>query len=250
MTEHEVRQAIYGRELKPNSKLTLLGVLDIVKWGEWESKCSSKDVAKRMKMRETTVRRAFKDLIELNLISRVAQRRETVEGNAYHHRAVTRLNVKEVMSDTPLAHSEPPLAHSELTPLAHNEPPLAHSELTPLAHSELTPTLIVSYNTTGVTTEDNNRETTEDNNRETQSSHSSEPDQESKAEEAEELFVEEDEGKYPQHVIDYARGADHTLERAQEIMDNIQKKRELRRAREKNGSNHNRPTTAYNPKPY
>ena len=232
MTEHEVRQAIYGRELKPNSKLTLLGVLDIVKWGEWESKCSSKDVAKRMKMRETTVRRAFKDLIELNLISRVAQRRETVEGNAYHHRAVTRLNVKEVMSDTPLA---------------HNEPPLAHSELTPLAHSELTPTLIVSYNTTGVTTEDNNRETTEDNNRETQSSHSSEPDQQSKAEEVEVLV---DEGKYPQHVIDYARGTGHTLERAQEIMINKQRKLEIRRAREKSGANHNRPTTAYNPKPY
>lgn len=239
MTEHEVRQAIYGRELKPNSKLTLLGVLDIVKWGEWESKCSSKDVAKRMKMRETTVRRAFKDLIELNLISRVAQRRETVEGNAYHHRAVTRLNVKEVMSDTPLAHSEPPLAHSE--------PPLAHSELTPLAHSELTPTLIVSYNTTGVTTEDNNRETTEDNNRETQSSHSSEPDQQSKAEEVEVLV---DEGKYPQHVIDYAKDNGHTLERAQEIMDNVRRKLEIRRAREKSGANHNRPTTAYNPKPY
>lgn len=232
MTEHEVRQAIYGRELKPNSKLTLLGVLDIVKWGEWESKCSSKDVAKRMKMRETTVRRAFKDLIELNLISRVAQRRETVEGNAYHHRAVTRLNVKEVMSDTPLAHSEPPLAHSELTPLAH---------------SELTPTLIVSYNTTGVTTEDNNRETTEDNNRETQSSHSSEPDQQSKAEEVEVLV---DEGKYPQHVIDYAKDNGHTLERAQEIMDNVRRKLEIRRAREKSGANHNRPTTAYNPKPY
>jgi hypothetical protein len=226
--------------------MTLLGVLDIEKWGEWESKCSSKDVAKRMKMRETTVRRAFKDLIELNLISRVAQRRETVEGNAYHHRAVTRLNVKEVMSDTPLAHNEPPLAHSELTPLAHNEPPLAHSELTPLAHSELTPTLIVSYNTTGVTTEDNNRETTEDNNRETQSSHSSEPDQQSKAEEVEVLV---DEGKYPQHVIDYARGTGHTLERAQEIMINKQRKLEIRRAREKSGANHNRPTTAYNPCP-
>ena len=183
-------------------------------------------------MRETTVRRAFKDLIELNLISRVAQRRETVEGNAYHHRAVTRLNVKEVMSDTPLA---------------HNEPPLAHSELTPLAHSELTPTLIVSYNTTGVTTEDNNRETTEDNNRETQSSHSSEPDQQSKAEEVEVLV---DEGKYPQHVIDYAKDNDHTLERAQEIMDNVRRKLEIRRAREKSGANHNRPTTAYNPKPY
>ena len=229
MTEHEVRQAIYGRELKPNSKLTLLGVLDIVKWGVWESKCSSKDVAKRMKMRETTVRRAFKDLIELNLISRVAQRRETVEGNAYHHRAVTRLNIKEVMSDTPLA---------------HNEPPLAHSELTPLAHSELTPTLIVSYSTTGVTTEDNNRETTEDD----QLSHSSEPDQESKAEEIEELFG--DEGEYSEQVINYARHNKHTLERAREILDNGQRKLEIRRAREKSGSNHNRPTTAYNPKPY
>jgi len=242
MTEHDVRLVIYGRELKPNSKLALLGVLSIVKWGVWESKCSSKDVAKRMKMRETSVRRAFKDLIELNLISRVAQRRETVEGNAYHHRAVTRLNIKELMSDTPLAHSEPPLAHSELTPLAHNEPPLAHSELTPLAHSELTPTLIVSYNTTGVTTEDNNRETTED----AQPSQSSEPDQESKAEEGEVLV---DEGEYSEDVIDYARGTGYTPERAKEIMNNIQRKLELRRQREKSGK-HNRPTTAYNPKPY
>jgi argininosuccinate synthase len=73
-------------------------------------------------------------------------------------------------------------------------------------------------------------------------SHSSEPDQESKAEEG-------DEGEYSEGVIDYARGTGYTPERAKEIMDNIQRKLEIRRQREKSG-NHNRPTTAFNPKPY
>jgi hypothetical protein len=77
-------------------------------------------------------------------------------------------------------------------------------------------------------------------------SHSSEPDQESKAEEGEVLV---DEGEYSEDVIDYARGTGYTPERAKEIMDNIQRKLELRRQREKSGK-HNRPTTAYNPKPY
>jgi hypothetical protein len=76
--------------------------------------------------------------------------------------------------------------------------------------------------------------------------HSSEPDQESKAEEGEVLV---DEGEYSEDVINYARGTGYTPERAKEIMNNIQRKLELRRQREKSG-NHNRPTTAFNPKPY
>ena len=58
-----------------------------------------------------------------------------------------------------------------------------------------------------------------------------------------------DEGEYSEDVIDYARGTGYTPERAKEIMNNIQRKLELRRQREKSG-NHNRPTTAFNPKPY
>jgi hypothetical protein len=105
------------------------------------------------------------------------------------------------------------------------------------------PSVIVTDNSTK---DDQLRITTEVSTKDDQPSHSSEPDQESKAEEVEVLV---DEGEYPQHVIDYARGTGHTLERAQEIMDNGRRKLELRRERDKSGK-YNRPTTAYNPKPY
>ena len=138
MKEVEVRTAIYNLTLKPNTKLTLLGVLSVVDWKTFSGPCSSRDVGKRMSMKETSVRRSFKELNEMGLIRRSASRRAADQ----HHRAVTYLEVQAILDLAhnelpPLAHSELPLAHNELPPLAHNELPLAHSELPPLAHNEL-----------------------------------------------------------------------------------------------------------------
>jgi hypothetical protein len=273
MTEHDIRRKIYALELKPNTKLTLLGVLDIVNWQTWSSQCSSKDVSKRMSMKETSVRRAFTELVQLGLISRVAERRETSDGKVHHHRAVTRIHIKAIMSSqtlahneltplahnelTPLAHNElTPLAHSELTPLAHKEPPLAHSELTPLAHSELTPTLIMSYNTTEGTTEEYNRETTE----ETQQT--SQPDDDAQTVDADDAVEVDDSSLPPQlsHLSEFQLGllrehaADNecslieAYEYSQRIQRNSETKLNWRREREKSGML-NRPTAAYRPKP-
>jgi len=254
MTEHDIRRKIYALELKPNTKLTLLGVLDIVNWQTWQSQCSSKDVSKRMSMKDTSVRRAFTELVKLGLISRVAERRETVNGKVHHHRAVTRINIKAIMGSQTLAHNElTPLAHIE-PPLAHIEPPLAHSELTPLAHSELTPTLIMSYNTTEGTTEEYNRETTEETQ---QTSQPAQDDQPSVAV----VAVEVDDSSLPpelSHLTDFQlsmlreHAADNecslleAYEYSLRVQRNTQKKLEWRR---KNQNKMNQPTTAYRPKP-
>jgi len=122
MKEVQIRAAIYSLTLKPNTKLTLLGVLSVVDWKTFSGPCSSRDVGKRMSMKETSVRRSFKELNEMGLIRRSASRRAADQ----HHRAVTYLDVQAILD---LAHNELPLAHSEL--------PLAHSELPHLAHNEL-----------------------------------------------------------------------------------------------------------------
>jgi len=251
MLEHQLRCAIYARtDLKPNSKLALLGVLAVVDWQTWQGPCSAKDVSKRMGMAEPSVRRAFKDLTELNLISRVAKLRETESGKTHHHRAVTKLNVEAIMSDstlaqnalTPLAQNAlTPLAQNALTPLAQNAltpsaecaNPLAQSALTPLAHSAL-------HNNHGYSIEDINQITTEDTQQ------TSQPDDDAQTVEADEA-VEVDESHYPQALRDFARMRKISCAEAQVIVDNMNRKAEsVARDRER-GVNFNRPTTSYRP---
>ena len=251
MNEHELRGAIYARtDLKPNSKLALLGVLAVVDWQTWQGPCSAKDVAKRMGMAEPSVRRAFKDLTELNLISRVAKLRETVSGKTHHHRAVTRLNVKTIMSGVTLAHSAlTPLAQNALTLSTECANPLAHSALTPLAHSAL-------HNNRGYSTEEYNRETTE----ETQQT--SQPDDDAQTVDADDAVEVDDCSLPPQlsHLTEFQLGllrehaADNecslleAYEYSQRIQRNSEAKLNWRREREKSGML-NRPTAAYRPKP-
>ena len=212
MLEHQLRSAIYARtDLKPNSKLALLGVLAVVDWQTWQGPCSAKDVSKRMGMAEPSVRRAFKDLTELNLISRVAKLRETESGKTHHHRAVTRLNVEAIMSDSTLA----------------------QNALTPLAHSAL-------HNNRGYSIEDINQNTTE----ETQQT--SQPDDDAQTVKADEA-VEVDESHYPQALRDFARMRQISCAEAQVIVDNMNRKaKDVARDRER-GVNFNRPTTSYRP---
>jgi hypothetical protein len=195
-----------------------------------------------MGMAEPSVRRAFKDLTELNLISRVAKLRETEGGKTHHHRAVTRLNVKAIMGDSTLA-------QNALTPSTECANPLAQSALTPLAHSAL-------HNNHGYSIEDINHNTTEDTQQ------TSQPDQDAETSVAV-VAVEEDDSSLPPELSgfsaeyiddlrEYAALDECTLleahEYQQRLFSNREKKLAWRREREKSGM-HNRPTTAYRPKP-
>ena len=235
MLEHELRGAIYARtDLKPNSKLALLGVLAVVDWQTWQGPCSAKDVSKRMGMAEPSVRRAFKDLTELNLISRVAKLRETEGGKTHHHRAATRLNVKAIMGDSTLAQNAlTPLAQNALTLSTKCANPLAQSALTPLAHSAL-------HNNRGYSIEDINQNTTEDTQQTTQ------PDDDAQAVEADEA-VEVDGSHYPQAIRDFARMRQISCAEAQVIADNRTRKAESVRRDKERGVDYNRPTTSYRP---
>ena len=249
MLEHELRGAIYARtDLKPNSKLALLGVLAVVDWQTWQGPCSAKDVSKRMGMAEPSVRRAFKDLTELNLISRVAKLRETEGGKTHHHRAATRLNVKAIMGDSTLAQNAlTPLAQNALTPSTECANPLAQSALTPLAHSAL-------HNNHGYSIEDINQNTTEDTQQ------TSQPVQDAETSAAV-VAVEVNDDEIPpelSHLTDYQMSIvrEHAAEHKCSLLEadqyferirrNTEKKLEWRR---KNESKMNRPTTAYRPKP-
>ena len=248
MLEHELRGAIYARtDLKPNSKIALLGVLAVVDWQTWQGPCSAKDVSKRMGMAEPSVRRAFKDLTELNLISRVAKLRETEGGKTHHHRAVTRLNVKAIMGDSTLAQNAlTPLAQNALTPSTECANPLAQSALTPLAHSAL-------HNNHGYSIEDINQNTTEDTQQ------TSQPVQDAETSVAV-VAVEVNDEIPPElsHLTDFqldivrkrAAGNECSLLEAYEQLLNAQRNREKKLEwRYKNESKMNRPTTAYRPKP-
>ena len=228
MLEHQIRCAIYARKgLKPGSKLALLGVLACVNWQTWSGPCSSQDVAKRMGMDARTVRRAFKNLVELNLIHRVAERRETANGKGHHHRAQTTLNVKLIMSGVTLG-------QNDLTPLGQNDLHINH----------------------GYSIENTNLNTTEDTQQ------TSQPVQDDQIGVVV-VAVEEDDSSLPPELSgfsaeyindlrEYAALDECTLleahEYQQRLSSNREKKLAWRREREKSGM-HNRPTTAYRPKP-
>ena len=235
MLEHQIRCAIYARKgLKPGSKLALLGVLACVNWQTWSGPCSSQDVAKRMGMDARTVRRAFKNLVELNLIHRVAERRETANGKGHHHRAQTTLNVKLIMSGVTLGQNDlTPLGQNDLTPLGQNDLHINH----------------------GYSTEDNNRETTEDTQQTSQPVQDAETSAAVVAVEVNDEIPPELSGFSPEYINglkEYAALDRCSLIEAHEYQQlfasNQEKKLAWRRKHEQSG-NHNRPTAAYRPKP-
>jgi len=188
MNEIDIRRKVYTLALKPNTKLTLLGVLQRVNWKSLQGQVSSNDVSKAMNMSASTVRRAFKELIELGYISRTAQRRESPKGTAYHHRAVTSLNIDLIIENSNEVSSESTkgvssestkvIIHevrsisakgvsSESTNPSSISAKGVSSESTNLLSTEsANPTLNVSYNTTedttkDISTEENNNNTAE-----------------------------------------------------------------------------------------
>ena len=111
MKEIDIRDAILRLELKPNTKLTLIGILRLVDWKTWAGPCSAAQLSERLNINDRAIKRALKELVELGLIQRSAQRR----GGLQHHRAHTTLNIELILKgDSEVTHS-----HSDIkTPLA------------------------------------------------------------------------------------------------------------------------------------
>jgi hypothetical protein len=257
MNEHQLRSAVYALDLKPNTKLTLLGVMCFVNWDTWSGPCSAKDVAKKMSMNERAVKRALKELTDLNILKRSAQRRAANN----HHRAVTEVNVPMIMGgdNKTLPPSDivtPPSDIVTLPPSDIVTPPSDNKTLPPSDIMTLPPSDIVTPNTT----EDYNRGSI--NLESTEDTQPTSPDQDAETVEAVEA-VEVGDSDLPSELIGLSaeyiqllreHAADHqcslleAYEYAQRINRNAEAKLAWRREREKSAM-FNRPTTAYRPKP-
>ena len=169
MKEIDVRRAIHKLDLKPNTKLTLLGILCYVKWDSFTGQVSAKDISKEMNINERSVKRALKELIDLGLLTRSAQRRNETQ----HHRAMTKVNVElitgTVTTRSPSVIKTPP---SDILPLPPSDivtPPSDNTTLPPSDIVPLPPSDIVTPNTTkdnnkGYTTEVSTEESNEEDN--------------------------------------------------------------------------------------
>jgi len=176
MKEIDVRRAIHKLDLKPNTKLTLLGILCYVKWDSFTGQVSAKDISKEMNINERSVKRALKELIDLGLLTRSAQRRNETQ----HHRAMTKVNVElitgTIITRSPSVIKTPPSDILSLPPSDIVTPPsdivTPPSDIVPLPPSDivpLPPSDIVTPNTTkdnnkGYTTEVSTEESNEEDN--------------------------------------------------------------------------------------
>jgi len=153
MKEIDVRRAIHKLDLKPNTKLTLLGILCFVKWDSYTGQVSAKDISKEMNINERSVKRALKELIELGLLSRSAQRRSETQ----HHRAMTKVNVERitgtVITRIPSVKKTPP---SDILPRPPSDIVTPPSDILPPPPSDIVP-LPPSDIVTPNTTKDNNK---------------------------------------------------------------------------------------------
>ena len=131
MKEIDVRRAIHKLDLKPNTKLTLLGILCFVKWDSFTGQVSAKDISKEMNINERSVKRALKELIDLGLLTRSAQRRNETQ----HHRAMTKVNVElitgTVTTRSPSVIKTPPSGNMTLPPSDIVTPPSGNMTLPP-----------------------------------------------------------------------------------------------------------------------
>jgi len=191
MKEIDVRRAIHKLDLKPNTKLTLLGILCYVKWDSFTGQVSAKDISKEMNINERSVKRALKELIDLGLLTRSAQRRNETQ----HHRAMTKVNVElitgTIITRSPSVIKTPPsdilslppsdivtppsdivTPPSDIVPLPPSDIVTPPSDILPLPPSDivpLPPSDIVTPNTTkdnnkGYTTEVSTEESNEEDN--------------------------------------------------------------------------------------
>ena len=240
MTEHDLRLRVYELDLKPNTKLTLLGVMCFVKWDTWSGPCSAKDVSKKMAINERAVKRALKELTDIGMIKRSAQRRSANN----HHRAVTEVNVSLIMGGVTMS---PPSDNKTL--------PQCHYVTPPSDNKTLPPSDIMTPNTTEDNNRGYNRETTEDTQQTSQPVQDAEASAAVVAVEVNDEIPPELSGFSPEYINglkEYAALDRCSLIEAHEYQQlftsNQEKKLAWRRKHEQSG-NHNRPTAAYRPKP-
>ena len=140
MKEIDIRDAILRLELKPNTKLTLIGILRLVDWKTWAGPCSAAQLSERLNINDRAIKRALKELVELGLIQRSAQRR----GGLQHHRAFTTLNIELILKgDSGVTHSHSdtmsPLEKPETSEVTHShsdiKTPLIEPETSEVTHS-------------------------------------------------------------------------------------------------------------------
>jgi len=140
MKEIDIRDAILRLELKPNTKLTLIGILRLVDWKTWAGPCSAAQLSERLNINDRAIKRALKELVELGLIQRSAQRR----GGLQHHRALTTLNIELILKgDSGVTHSHSdtmsPLEKPETSEVTHShsdiKTPLIEPETSEVTHS-------------------------------------------------------------------------------------------------------------------
>ena len=263
MTEHDLRLRVYELDLKPNTKLTLLGVMCFVKWDTWSGPCSAKDVSKKMAINERAVKRALKELTDIGMIKRSAQRRSANN----HHRAVTEVNVSLIMRGVTMS---PPSDNKTLPPSDIKTPPSdiktlppsdiktlpqCHYVTPPSDNKTLPPSDIMTPNTTEDNNRGYNRETTEDTQQTSQPVQDAEASAAVVAVEVNDEIPPELSGFSPEYINglkEYAALDRCSLIEAHEYQQlfasNQEKKLAWRRKHEQSG-NHNRPTAAYRPKP-
>jgi len=140
MKEIDIRDAVLRLELKPNTKLTLIGILRLVDWKTWAGPCSAAQLSERLNINDRAIKRALKELVELGLIQRSAQRR----GGLQHHRALTTLNIELILKgDSGVTHSHSdtmsPLEKPETSEVTHShsdiKTPLIEPETSEVTHS-------------------------------------------------------------------------------------------------------------------
>ena len=94
ISEHTIRMRVYALELRPNTKLTLLGVLARVNWSTWSGAVSARVISRTVGVNERTVKRSIKELIDLGFIQRVQAQAQ----NGRDTSAETQINVDLIMS--------------------------------------------------------------------------------------------------------------------------------------------------------
>ena len=163
-----MRRAIHKLDLKPNTKLTLLGILCYVKWDSFTGQVSAKDISKEMNINERSVKRALKELIDLGLLTRSAQRRNETQ----HHRAMTKVNVElitgTIITRSPSVIKTPPSDILSLPPSDIVTPPsdivTPPSDIVPLPPSDIVTPNTTKDNNKGYTTEVSTEESNEEDN--------------------------------------------------------------------------------------
>jgi len=126
--EIDMRRSIMRLELKPVTKLVLLGILDRVDWSTMSGEVSSTSVANILNHNRRSVVRAMSQLVELGFITRVSHRVESTKNTV----SITTLNVSRIASSTSdtTSHSDT-MSRGVVTPCLKGSDTMSRGVVTP-----------------------------------------------------------------------------------------------------------------------